>query len=621
MSSDDSDDGGPGEREVAHRLFAAEFEDASFEYSESDEERAPNYVVTPTGARVNRMFVVGVLTEVETVNEDTLRGRVVDPTGAFVTYAGQYQPDEVAFLDRTTPPEFVALTGKARTFQPDDSDVVYTSVRPESLNEVDGDTRDRWVVTAAEATLHRVAVVAEALSMAERGDDLRERLLDAGVDPSLAAGIPLALDHYDTTESYLEAVRTVAVQALEVVADERDEVETLTTDPGTDDGTALGALPTDVGLDGEPTGSSDGEGEADAETPAVGGADGDTDEAVESEPTTTPAETTGTEATGAGVTGSDEAGSATTPTETTDAETATETTAADSTETTAGSPDDDLGSFDADDTTTGTDSTETAGNGTTDTDTSTDSDEDDLGSFDDGGLGSFDDESEEADTTAGGTAETPADSDGDTETVADDFDPESVDEDDLDDALTEEEREEVMEQHEVGFSTGSEVPNPEESDLDAPDPEEITGEGVPDDPDAVAASEAGAGESPGGSVGGSPSGGRDSTADDTASDPSAATGDDAASDATVGDATSDDAVSDDPDDDSMSAEPADDVDLTTAVVGIMEELNDGDGVEQEKVLAAAVDRHGADPGAVEDAIQDALMNGQCYEAGGGLKPI
>ena len=84
-------DSGPGRREVAYRLFAAEFDDASLSYSESDEERAPNFVVTPTGLRVNRLFAVGVLTEVETINEDTLRGRIVDPTGAFVTYAGQYQ--------------------------------------------------------------------------------------------------------------------------------------------------------------------------------------------------------------------------------------------------------------------------------------------------------------------------------------------------------------------------------------------------------------------------------------------------------------------------------------------------------------------------------------------------
>lgn len=33
-------DDGPGAREVAHRVFAAEFDDASLSYSESDEERA-----------------------------------------------------------------------------------------------------------------------------------------------------------------------------------------------------------------------------------------------------------------------------------------------------------------------------------------------------------------------------------------------------------------------------------------------------------------------------------------------------------------------------------------------------------------------------------------------------
>ena len=221
MSADD--DGGPGEREVAHRLFAAEFEDATLEYSESDEDRAPNYVVTPTGARVNRLFVAGVLTEVETVNENTLRGRVVDPTGAFVTYAGQYQPDEVAFLDRTTPPAFVSLTGKGRTFQPEDSDVVYSSVRPERLSEVDADTRDAWVVDAAEATLRRIAVAAAAREMDARGDTLHDRLVDAGVDESLATGVTLALDHYGTTASYLESLRTVATEALAVVADERDD--------------------------------------------------------------------------------------------------------------------------------------------------------------------------------------------------------------------------------------------------------------------------------------------------------------------------------------------------------------------------------------------------------------
>ena len=221
----------PGRREVAHRLFAAEFDDAEFSYSESDEERAPNYVVTPTGARVNRLFAVGVLTEIDDVNPEMVRGRVVDPTGAFVTYAGQYQPDALAFLERADPPAFLALSGKARTFEPDDDDVVYSSVRPESVNEVDAETRDRWVVTAAERTLNRIGVAASAVEADLAGDRLRAALLEADVDDRLADGVALALEYYDTTPAYLGALRETALDAVRVVAGDREEVSGLSVSP------------------------------------------------------------------------------------------------------------------------------------------------------------------------------------------------------------------------------------------------------------------------------------------------------------------------------------------------------------------------------------------------------
>jgi RPA family protein len=227
----ESDDGGPGRREVAYRLFATEFDDADLEHSDSDEERAPNYVITPTGGRVNRLFAVGVLTEVEPVSDDVLRGRVVDPTGAFVLYAGQYQPDERAVLDRTDPPAFVAVTGKARTFQPEDGDRIFTSVRPESISEVDADTRDRWTVDAAAHTLHRVEAMATALAHDGSGDRLKDALVDRGYDEGLAAGIDLAIQHYGTTPTYLAAVRDLARDAARHVAGELDEVPDLSADP------------------------------------------------------------------------------------------------------------------------------------------------------------------------------------------------------------------------------------------------------------------------------------------------------------------------------------------------------------------------------------------------------
>ncbi|RRJ28173.1 RPA family protein [Halocatena pleomorpha] len=222
----------PGGREVARRLFAAEYTDATYSYSESDEERAPNYVVTPTGARINRLFVAGVLTEVSPAGESMLRARVVDPTGAFVVYAGQYQPDAMAFLDDVTPPVFVAVTGKARTFSPDDTDVVYTSIRPEVITEIDSDTRDRWTVSTAERTLERIATVAGALRSNHASDsELTTALKDAGVDPSLAAGVPLALEQYGTTEAYLAELQRRSLDAVRLVAGEIDAVDELAHSP------------------------------------------------------------------------------------------------------------------------------------------------------------------------------------------------------------------------------------------------------------------------------------------------------------------------------------------------------------------------------------------------------
>ncbi|MFB6221787.1 MAG: RPA family protein [Halolamina sp.] len=510
-----SADAGPGTREVARRLFAAEFEDATFSYSESDEERAPNYVVTPTGARVNRLFAVGVLTEVEQVNEDSLRGRVVDPTGAFVTYAGQYQPDEHAFLSRTEPPTFVALAGKARTFEPEDSDRVFTSVRPESLNEVDADTRDRWVVSAAERTLDRIAVFAEALDSDLRGDALREALEAEGVDPSLAAGIPKAIAQYDTGTAYLEAVRTLAVEAVEQVAGERDAVGALETPPGDSTPTELGPLPeTDVSLAGvEPDTAEAGESEAvETEEPAE-----TAEESVEAEkePTETAEESADTA---------------------TEEQTETEPAAAPAVEPTSGEAEPQDGSEE--------DASEEP-----DEPAESEAEEEPTGEKE---LGDFD-----ADESVQETVEQEAEELGD-------FEPGETVEDETE-ALTEEEREEVKEEFGTEFATGTEVDEPGEADIEVPTSEDDLEELEDEDGEATEEAEASEGT----------------------------------------------------DEDEETA-----VDLETAAVETIDELDEGDGVAREDVVAAVVDEHGVDADAADDAIQEAMMSGKCYEPNEGtLKAI
>ncbi|MFB6079603.1 MAG: RPA family protein [Haloferacaceae archaeon] len=145
-------------REVARRVFAREFNDASHTFTESDDERAPLYLLLPTGERANRVFLVGTLTETEDVGEDSeyWRGRIVDPTGTFFVYAGQYQPEAASALRDLDPPAYVAVVGKPRTYETDDG-TINVSVRPESITVVDAATRDRWVVETADRTLDRVA--------------------------------------------------------------------------------------------------------------------------------------------------------------------------------------------------------------------------------------------------------------------------------------------------------------------------------------------------------------------------------------------------------------------------------------------------------------------------------
>ncbi|MFC6904574.1 hypothetical protein [Halalkalicoccus tibetensis] len=472
MSSNDGENGsggdsGPGRREVAHRLFATEFDAASLEYADSDEERAPKYVITPTGARVNRLFVVGVLTEVERVNDEVVRARVVDPTGAFVVYAGQYQTDALAFLERADPPMFVAVTGKANTFRPEDSDRVYTSVRPESVAEVDAETRDRWTVQAAEHTLRRVSEFAAALE----GDES---------DP--ASGIALAREEYGTTPAYLSALRDTALDAARLVAGEVEEVSSPGIAPGEDDGRAVDL--TDLR-------------ERDAETPEpIAGEEADADATIDADETVDMADTSGSsESTpsaepssaepdvGAEAGAETEAESAAEPSaETGDSGTA-EAEAEDqprgeqtSPESSGSEPDEASGTIDT---------TEAVDTTTAEPESEPESGSDDLGDFDAGGS-----EPSEPEPEGEATADAVASGKGEMY----EFDPE--------------ERAEIEAEFDMDFSSGNEVDDAGEADIDVPEPDESEAASEEVDTAASEAAEAEAG-----------SGSEDEAADPVANEP------------------------------------------------------------------------------------------------------
>ncbi len=233
-------------REMAWRVFSAELNASSLTYK-GDEEKSPSYLVTPLGARINRVIAAGVLTDKENVgseDEPMWRARVNDPSGSFFVNAGRYQPEASAALADMAAPSFVAVVGKVRTYSPEDGRV-FVSIRPESIVEIDEATRDAWVLEACQGTLERM----EAMRMAVSGDKAAtvEGLVAKGVRRPLAAGIIRALDHYGLPDSgrYIRVLQ----QGLRFLLPDEDVDLGLTDDLGSFDSKEEEKAPIDVDVE------------------------------------------------------------------------------------------------------------------------------------------------------------------------------------------------------------------------------------------------------------------------------------------------------------------------------------------------------------------------------------
>ena len=180
-------------REAAWRVFAGEYSDSTMEIK-GEGEMTPSYVITPLGAKINRLFTVGVLTDVENISEsgDLIRAHVSDPTGVFTLYSGQYQQEATDALSNIEVPAFVAVIGKARTYIPEDG-TLFVSIRPERVAEVNAELRDLWILETCKSTKERIEAVVEAMKMNQENlNDLRK----LGYSRELSDGISAALKHY-----------------------------------------------------------------------------------------------------------------------------------------------------------------------------------------------------------------------------------------------------------------------------------------------------------------------------------------------------------------------------------------------------------------------------------------
>jgi RPA family protein len=168
-------------REPAVRIFAQELSSVELTAGKEENEKAdrfkPTYAFSMTGAKINRVFVCGVLTEVdeiETSSASFIKGRLVDATGAVGIMAGQYQPEVVVALRdlATKLPAFVAVIGKPNIYKPNDGGC-YVSIRPEDIRVVTEQIIETWTAETARQTLDRIRCLKETITSGKGSDEMK----------------------------------------------------------------------------------------------------------------------------------------------------------------------------------------------------------------------------------------------------------------------------------------------------------------------------------------------------------------------------------------------------------------------------------------------------------------
>lgn len=184
-------------REPAWRIFAAEYNDAQH-VVEGKGEKAPKYVITPLGAKVNRLFIIGVLTDVEEIGIEGIRrrARISDPTGIHVVYAEMFKPEIASILADMEVPTYIAVMGKARIYEPEEG-VLYLSARAEMAKEVNEELRNYWILEACKNMALRIDAMREAMSME---NPTVKKLRESGYPALIAEGVAEAVKLYEDVD-------------------------------------------------------------------------------------------------------------------------------------------------------------------------------------------------------------------------------------------------------------------------------------------------------------------------------------------------------------------------------------------------------------------------------------
>jgi len=144
-------------RSSVTKMLVAELVRTTHALPKGQEQYEAQTYLSPTGRTITKAMICGTAIEKEDVGKDSSlwRLRISDPSGTIQVYASNYQPEAAAVIAQLEIPCFVAVVGKLHIYEPEDGSRI-VSIRPGSVTNIDGKTRDDFILDAALSLIRSV---------------------------------------------------------------------------------------------------------------------------------------------------------------------------------------------------------------------------------------------------------------------------------------------------------------------------------------------------------------------------------------------------------------------------------------------------------------------------------
>lgn len=144
-------------RQPAIPLLIRDLIGSSVEEMPGNETLINRIFITPSGARVFRALISGVMMDkIPLKSDDTplYKIRVSDPTGGLDIIIGKYDPEILPMVEKMECPSFVTVIGKVRiTRKNNDSNNI--TLKPESITVCSREEKDHWLLRSSRDILAR----------------------------------------------------------------------------------------------------------------------------------------------------------------------------------------------------------------------------------------------------------------------------------------------------------------------------------------------------------------------------------------------------------------------------------------------------------------------------------